>query len=78
MKKDNVIALLIGFSLSLLVSFYTVEYKNHKLEKQVTVLEQRNDGLHKQLQRTQYQLKKVSEESADKTAKIADLTGNGG
>lgn len=36
------------------------------------------DGLTKQLTRTQYQLKKVSEESADKTARIAELTGNGG
>lgn len=36
------------------------------------------DGLTKQLDRTQCQLKKVSEESADKTARIAELTGNGG
>ncbi|OHY30915.1 hypothetical protein BI362_00820 [Streptococcus parauberis] len=36
------------------------------------------DGLTKQLDRTQYQLKKVSEESADKTKRIAELTGNGG
>ncbi len=30
------------------------------------------------LDRTQYQLKKVSEESADMTARIAEFTGNGG
>lgn len=36
------------------------------------------DGLTKQLDRTQYQLKKVSEESADKTKRIAELTNNGG
>lgn len=36
------------------------------------------DGLTRQLDRTQYQLKKVSEESADKTDRIAELTGNGG
>ncbi|WP_375792862.1 hypothetical protein [Streptococcus parauberis] len=36
------------------------------------------DGLTNQLDRTQYQLKKASEESADKTARIAELTGNGG
>lgn len=36
------------------------------------------DGLTNQLDRTQYQLKKVSEESADKTKRIAELTGNGG
>lgn len=40
--------------------------------------EPRIAGLHKQLTRTQYQLKKVSEESSDKTARIAELTGNGG
>lgn len=78
MKKDNVIALLIGLSLSLLVSFYTVEYKNHKLEKQVTVLEQRNDALHNQLKRTQYQLKKAKKQNVEQTARIAELTGNGG
>lgn len=36
------------------------------------------DGLTNQLDRTQKQLKKVSEESADKTDRIAELTGNGG
>lgn len=36
------------------------------------------DGLTKQLDRTQKQLKKVSEESADKTDRIAELTNNGG
>lgn len=40
--------------------------------------EPRIAGLHKQLTRTQYKLKKVSEESADKTARIAELTNNGG
>lgn len=40
--------------------------------------EPRIAGLHNQLTRTQYQLKKVSEESADKTDRIAELTGNGG
>ena len=36
------------------------------------------DGLTNQLTRTQKQLKKVSEESANKTDRIAELTGNGG
>lgn len=36
------------------------------------------DGLTRQLDRTQKQLKKVSEESAEKTDRIAELTGNGG
>ena len=36
------------------------------------------DGLTKQLTRTQKKNKKVSEESADKTDRIAELTNNGG
>lgn len=36
------------------------------------------DCLTRQLDRTQKQLKKVSEESADKTARNAELTNNGG
>lgn len=36
------------------------------------------DGLHNQLTRTQYQLKRSREQNVDQTQKIADLTGNGG
>ncbi|MCK1209304.1 hypothetical protein MXZ31_05545 [Streptococcus uberis] len=36
------------------------------------------DGLHKQLQRTQYQLKRAKKQNIEQTQKIADLTGNGG
>lgn len=36
------------------------------------------DGLHNQLRRTQYQLKKAREQNVEQTAKIAELTGNGG
>ncbi|GAB6741328.1 hypothetical protein BOVMAS36_14240 [Streptococcus uberis] len=35
-------------------------------------------GLHKQLTRTQYQLKRAREQNVEQTNKIADLTGNGG
>lgn len=41
-------------------------------------LKQRNEGLHKQLTRTQYQLKKSKKQNVEQTQKIADLTGNGG
>lgn len=41
-------------------------------------LKQRNDALHKQLRRTQYQLKKAREQNVEQTQKIAELTGNGG
>lgn len=36
------------------------------------------DGLHKQLRRTQYQLKKAREQNVEQTDRIAELTGNGG
>lgn len=54
------------------------ETKIIKLDQQIKSKDQQIKGLTKQLDRTQYQLKKVSEESADKTARIAELTGNGG
>ncbi len=49
-----------------------------KLNQEIKSKDQQINGLTKQLDRTQYQLKKVSEESADKTARIAELTNNGG
>ena len=36
------------------------------------------EGLTRELDRTQKQLKKANEEIADKTSRIAELTGNGG
>lgn len=41
-------------------------------------LKQRNDALHQQLRRTQYQLKRAKKQNVEQTAKIAELTGNGG
>lgn len=40
--------------------------------------EPRIAGLHKQLRRTQYQLKRSREQNVEQTQKIAELTGNGG
>lgn len=48
------------------------------VNKENVQLKQRNDGLHKQLQRTQYQLKRSREQNVEQTQKIAELTGNGG
>lgn len=48
------------------------------VNKENVQLKQRNDGLHNQLRRTQYQLKKAREQNVEQTARIADLTGNGG
>lgn len=40
--------------------------------------EPRIAGLHKQLTRTQYQLKRAKKQNVEQTQKIAELTGNGG
>ncbi|QBX18705.1 hypothetical protein [Streptococcus pseudoporcinus] len=40
--------------------------------------EQRIAGLHNQLRRTQYQLKKAKKQNVEQTQKIAELTRNGG
>ncbi len=40
--------------------------------------EPRIASLHKQLRRTQYQLKKAKKQNVGQTQKIAELTGNGG
>ena len=56
--------LVISFSLGVHIS-------KHYYQSQIEVLT-------KQLDRTQKQLKKVNEENADKTSRIAELTGNGG
>lgn len=49
-----------------------------KLEKQLKVKNKQIDGLHKQLRRTQYQLKRSREQNVEQTARISELTGNGG
>lgn len=58
------VLLIIGFSFGVYIS------KQH-YQPQI-------EGLTRQLNNTQKQLKKVNEENADKTSRIADLTGNGG
>lgn len=40
--------------------------------------EPRIAGLHQQLRRTQYQLKRAKKQNVEQTQKIAELTGNGG
>ncbi|PIA83683.1 hypothetical protein [Streptococcus parauberis] len=69
--RDFVIIAVIGL-LIVTLSYYC-GYKEAEKQYQPQI-----NGLTKQLDRTQYQLKKVSEESADKTARIAELTNNGG
>lgn len=48
------------------------------VNKENVQLKQRNDGLHNQLRRTQYQLKRAKKQNVEQTARIADLTNNGG
>lgn len=51
---------------------------NISLVNQIEVKNKQLDGLHKQLTRTQYQLKKAKKQSVEQTARIAELTRNGG
>lgn len=71
-KKIKVFILIVLMFNSLICSFivgYTqAEYK----------YKTRINGLHKQLRRTQYQLKRAREKSAEQTQKISNITGNGG
>lgn len=60
------------------IDFKKNEYRIIKLEKQLKVKNKQLDGLHKQLTRTQYQLKKAKEQNVEQTARIAELTRNGG
>lgn len=60
----TIIFIIIGFSIGCL---YTQSQYNSCI-----------DALHKQLQRTQYQLKKSREQNVEQTQKIAELTRNGG
>lgn len=60
----TIVFIIIGFSIGCL-------YSDSKYQ-------QRNDALHNQLTRTQYQLKRSREQNVEQTQKIAELTRNGG
>lgn len=49
-----------------------------ELKSELKIKNKQIDGLHKQLQRTQYQLKRAKKQNVEQTQKIAELTGNGG
>lgn len=51
---------------------------NISLVNQIEVKNKQIDGLHKQLTRTQYQLKRSKKQNVEQTQKIAELTGNRG
>lgn len=54
------------------------QYQITDLKSELKVKNKQLDGLHNQLRRTQYQLKKAREQNVDQTQKIAELTNNGG
>lgn len=49
-----------------------------QLKSELKTKNKQIDGLHKQLTRTQYQLKRAREQNQEQTQKISELTGNGG
>nr|WP_258854028.1 hypothetical protein [Streptococcus uberis] len=49
-----------------------------ELKSELKIKNKQIDGLHQQLRRTQYQLKKAKKQNVEQTARISELTGNGG
>lgn len=74
------VLVLLGAGGALGKTFSDVHYQ-HQIAHIKSELKTKNkqiDGLHKQLTRTQYQLKKAKKQNVEQTQKIAELTGNGG
>lgn len=63
--------ILVGLLVGMMITCSNVNKENVQLK-------QRNEALHKQLRRTQYQLKRAKKQNVEQTQKIAELTGNGG
>lgn len=64
-------AILVGLLVGMMLTCSNVNKENVQLK-------QRNDALHQQLARTQYQLKRAKKQNVEQTQKIAELTRNGG
>lgn len=64
-------AILVGLLVGMMLTCSNVNKENVQLK-------QRNDALHRQLTRTQYQLKRAKKQNVEQTQKIAEWTGNGG
>lgn len=74
------VLVLLGGGGALGKTFSDVHYQ-HKIihiKSELKVKNKQIDGLHNQLRRTQYQLKKAREQNVEQTQKIAELTENGG
>lgn len=54
------------------------QYQITHIKSELKVKNKQIDGLHNQLTRTQYQLRKSKKQNVEQTQKIAELTGNGG
>ncbi|KKF49714.1 membrane protein [Streptococcus uberis S6261] len=54
------------------------QYQITHIKSELKVKNKQIDGLHKQLTRTQYQLKRAKKQNVEQTARIAELTRNGG
>lgn len=54
------------------------QYQITHIKSELKVKNKQIDGLHNQLTRTQYQLKKAKKQNVGQTQKIAELTRNGG
>ncbi|MGT2753287.1 hypothetical protein [Streptococcus porcinus] len=68
-KALHVKIFIVMYSLILTVLGYTIA--DNYYQPQI-------NGLHNQLKRTQYQLRKAREQNVEQTQKIAELTRNGG
>lgn len=82
-EKLNKWMLVLTFIASIsIVSVVAVnDHYQHQITQLKSELKTKNkqiDGLHKQLTRTQYQLKRAKKQNVEQTQKIAELTGNGG
>lgn len=54
------------------------QYQITHIKSELKVKNKQIDGLHQQLRRTQYQLKRAKKQNVEQTQKIAELTKNGG
>ncbi|MGI1734916.1 hypothetical protein [Streptococcus uberis] len=73
-----ILFLLIAYNVGFLISERNYKPQITQLKSELKVKNKQLDGLHKQLRRTQYQLKKAREQNVEQTQKIAELTKNGG
>lgn len=59
-------------------ALYDDQHQITHIKSELRTKNKQIDGLHNQLTRTQYQLKKAKKQNVEQTQKIAELTRNGG